>query len=105
MTESDPAVVDRWLDACGRRELTLLLFAAWDPIGVSDDVDLWREYESYVDDVVGIVRSGGGAPMLAEHLERVAATDMHVATGADVELATTVLTWMKASISAWQPQA
>jgi hypothetical protein len=41
----------------GERDLNLLLFAIWDPIGVSDSAIAAGEYESYVDDVFSYVRA------------------------------------------------
>jgi hypothetical protein len=41
-----------WVASRGRGDLNLLLFALWDPIGVSETAITAGEYESYIDDVV-----------------------------------------------------
>ncbi len=45
-----------WFAERGRSDINLLLFAVWDPIGVSDSAITGGEYEHYVEDVFGYVQ-------------------------------------------------
>ena len=45
-----------WFGASGRADLNLLLFAAWDPIGLNDCAIAAGEYEYYVEDVLRYVQ-------------------------------------------------
>jgi hypothetical protein len=60
-----------WFASRGQDDLNLLLFALWDPIGVSDSAITAREYENYVADVFAYVRDDD-ATGLASYLRRVA---------------------------------
>lgn len=64
-----------WFAAQGSAELGLLLFAIWDPIGVSDVAVTAGEYDNYVPDVLPYVRDDDAAG-LAEYLRGVAVDAM-----------------------------
>jgi hypothetical protein len=64
-----------WFASQGRADLNLLLFAIWDPIGVSDTAISAGEYENYVVDVVPYVRDDDPAG-LADYLRHVATEAM-----------------------------
>jgi hypothetical protein len=60
-----------WFAARGSHDLSLLLFAIWDPIGISDTAIAAGEYENYAPDVLAYVREDDAAG-LAEYLRGVA---------------------------------
>lgn len=68
-----------WYASSGRYDLNLLLFAIWDPIGVSDSAITAGEYENYVDEVFSYV-SDDDAAGLAAYLRRVARDAMGLST-------------------------
>lgn len=94
--------VARWLEERGRREVTQLLFLLWDPIGVADDFAAWREYESCADDVVSLVVAGRSPTEIAQRLDEIAATEMHLRVGEEPEVATTLARWIALSLYAWE---
>lgn len=64
-----------WFAERGDAELSLLLFAIWDPIGISDSAITAGEYDFYTRDVLAYVRDDD-APGLAEYLLGVATDRM-----------------------------
>jgi hypothetical protein len=68
MSEDDWRV---WFSSGGRDDLNLLLFALWDPIGVSETAITAGEYESYVNEVLAYVRIDDPEG-LAQHLRHIA---------------------------------
>jgi hypothetical protein len=66
-----------WFSARGSADLSLLLFAIWDPIGVSDSAITAGEYDNYVPEVLSYVRDDDPAG-LADYLRGVAVDAMGV---------------------------
>jgi hypothetical protein len=64
-----------WFSARGSADLSLLLFAIWDPIGVSDSAITAGEYDSYLPEVLSYVRDDDAAG-LADYLRGVAVDAM-----------------------------
>jgi hypothetical protein len=58
----------RWWRATGERELSCILMTAWDPIGVSDAVEAWGEYENYVPGVAYRLRDAPDDEAAAQHV-------------------------------------
>lgn len=74
--EADSEQVDRgteewlrWWRGGGERELRCILMTAWDPIGVSDAVEAWDEYDGYVPGVGHRLRDTTDADEAAERVE------------------------------------
>jgi hypothetical protein len=55
----------QWWKARGRRELALILWARWDPIGVGVPSD---EYDLYTDQIGALLRQGADEHQLSEYL-------------------------------------
>src|SRR6478752_7238045 len=64
-----------WFAERGDAELSLLLFAIWDPIGISGSAITTGEYDFYTRDVLAYVRDDDPSG-LAEHLLGVATDRM-----------------------------
>lgn len=64
-----------WFTERGSADLALLMFAIWDPIGVSDSAIAAGEYEFYDQDVLAYVRDDDPAG-LTEYFRRMAAENM-----------------------------
>ena len=64
-----------WFAQRGEAELSLLLFAIWDPIGVSHSAITAGEYDFYTRDVLAYVRDDDAAG-LADYLLEVATERM-----------------------------
>jgi hypothetical protein len=71
----EPDMWAAWFAAGGRADLGLLLFAIWDPIGVSDVAIAAGEYDNYAPDVLQYVRDDDAAG-LAAYLHGVAVDAM-----------------------------
>ena len=67
-----------WFSARGDSDPSLLLFAIWDPIGVSDSAITADEYDSYVPQTLSYVRDDDAAG-LAQYLRTVAREAMGLA--------------------------
>ena len=62
----------RWWRETGEHELRQLLLWRWDPIGVADHFpNTADEYDDYASDVVQVLRDGGEADDVAEHLREI----------------------------------
>lgn len=89
----------RWLEIRGRRELALLLFVAWDPLGVNQDIEMWREYEMYADALAELASSAGDEVVSVE-MARIADAEMGMATGVDREIGGLVDRWVRTGVAA-----
>lgn len=102
-----PPLDDRvaaWLDDRGRREVAQLLFLLWDPIGVSDELVVWNEYVSYVDELVRLATDGYPETAIASRMREIAATMMEIETGDDLTTAITLQRWVAVSMHAWESE-
>ena len=74
----------RWWRATGHRELRCILMTAWDPIGVSDTVEAWDEYDSYALGVAYRLRDAANADdaveRVADYLDHVERDSMGLLT-------------------------
>jgi hypothetical protein len=95
-----PAQWHAWFAAHGRADLNLLLYAVWDPIGVSDTAITGGEYEGYVAGVLPFVRDDDPAG-LAEYLRRVAVEMIGLESEAPIEAAHRVINGAYASAWIW----
>jgi hypothetical protein len=90
-----------WFDAAGRAELNLLLFVAWDPIGINDCAIAAGEYENYVEDVLGFVEDDD-ADGLTRYLLDVERNAMGLSTStATISVAQRVISGAYASAWIW----
>jgi hypothetical protein len=58
----------RWWRGGGERELQCILMTAWDPIGVSDAVEAWDEYNGYAPGVAHRLRDATDPDKAAEQV-------------------------------------
>lgn len=106
--EADSEQVDRgteewlrWWRGAGERELHCILMTAWDPIGVSDAVEAWGEYDDYAPGVANRLRDAADADeaagSVAEYLNHIERDFMGGLTGkrrqANAYLAETLAAW------------
>jgi hypothetical protein len=93
-----------WFASRGRREITILLFVSWDPIGVNDESEQWREYESYAEPIMRCVLDGRSDADLAQMLTRIAREEMGLDWETDETDAATIRRWILASHLAWKAE-
>jgi hypothetical protein len=58
-----------WWARTGERELRCVLMTAWDPIGVSDTVEAWDEYDNYLAGVARRLRDIADPDAAAQSVE------------------------------------
>ena len=112
----DPALLARWFADVGSHELTLLLYAAWDPIGVGSDPaaasHVWGEYQSYAWRLAQQAAGGADDAQLAATLARVERDEMGLGegdtgwappgdAGRDLVVPRLLRRWIVASVAAW----
>ena len=80
-----------WWRRSGRAQLTLVLWAVWDPIG-SVPLD---EYEIYVDELFSVLEAGAEADRIADELERIRTKSIRLPKdrSRDVEVAQKLKDW------------
>jgi hypothetical protein len=78
----------------GMRELNLLLWGAWDPIGAGVPLD---EYAGYVPRIASLLGSRASRDAIANELERIARESMALDLEADVhrEAAAKIIDWFE----------
>lgn len=50
-------------------EVRSVLLRDWDPLGVGDNPNLSDEYDSYIPELLRLLRAGASATVIAEYLE------------------------------------
>ncbi|WP_354701607.1 hypothetical protein DSM112329_01932 [Paraconexibacter sp. AEG42_29] len=93
---------DRWFARRGHLDVTLLLFAAWDPVGVRDTPEAYDEYDSYATACLRFVQADD-AEGLARTLAEIERSKMGFRTPAERlrETATTIVQSARASAQRW----